>query len=323
MDNNTKTSFIIPHKGREEFLLQTVESILSQDIDKDSYEILIITQNSELVLLTSIIAGNNNIKVFTQPEGITISALRNYGVKQCASEFLAFLDADVALSQNWLTCMLAMVNEKEQRILVSAAQINGNNAPPLERIRTALSNAELDCNVNFLPGRNLFISRKHFELVNGFPEHLITCEDYYFTDQVHKHGDLYYTSKATYVHLGEDKQYKEMYKKEIWRGQSNLQSIKGRKIPLREIPSFILPISLMIFLSSIIISLFIGNTLFAFISLILLVLPFSFYSMRLQQLTKNDVSFKYILQFYLVYFPARAIGTIGGLFKSFSNTNSK
>ncbi len=316
-------TFVIPHKGREEFLTQTVASIVAQQYDETLFEILIITQNKTLKNIARFEQGNVAIKVHYQPEDKTISALRNYGVTQSKGQYLAFLDADVELSPNWLTCMLTTINEQPQRLLVSASQVNGSNAPPLEKIRTALSNAELDCNVNFLPGRNLFLSRETFEQVNGFPEHLITCEDYYFTDQVHQLGELYYTSKANYIHLGEDKQYHEMYKKEIWRGQSNLQSIKGRNIPLREIPSFIIPPMLLILLTIALLSLIMNNTFIATSSFILLLLPVAAYSLRLHKLTKNDVSFWDVFKFYLVYFPARAIGTLGGLFKSFTNSGIK
>lgn len=316
-------SFIIPHKGREEFLIKTIESICSQNYDSAKFEILVITQNKVLDGLSHFDCSKFSIKVHTQPEDITISALRNYGAAKAQGEYFAFLDADVQLSKNWINSMLTTINEKPQRLLVSAAQINSNQAPPLEKIRTALSNAELDCNVNFLPGRNLFLHRETFNQVHGFPEHLITCEDYYFTDQVHQIGELYYTSLATYVHLGEDKQYKEMYKKEIWRGQSNLQSIKGRNIPLREIPSFVIPLTLLILFIIGLLAIFYSHYSLAIASFLFLLLPVAAYSLRLYKLTKNEVKFWHIFKFYLVYFPARAFGTLGGLFKSFSNSGIK
>lgn len=315
-------SFIIPHKGREEFLIKTIESICSQHYDPAQFEILVITQNNVLTGLSHF-DTKFSINVHNQAENITISALRNYGAKQAQGQYLAFLDADVQLSKNWIDCMLSTINEKPERLLASAAQINSKQAPPLEKIRTALSNAELDCNVNFLPGRNLFLSKETFEQVNGFPEHLITCEDYYFTDQVNQLGELYYTSLATYVHLGEDKEYNEMYKKEIWRGQSNLQSIKGRNIPLREIPSFVIPIALLILFLISLLAVAYNNYSLAITSLVLLLAPITVYSLRLYKLAKDEVQLWYVFKFYIVYFPARAFGTLGGLFKSFSNSGIK
>lgn len=323
MSHLHNVSFIIPHKGREEFLVKTVESILSQKTKMAEFSIYVVTQNPHLALLAPIAEQTPNLHISVQPENKTISALRNYGAEMSNSEYLAFLDADIELSPNWIDAMLSSLTLNPERVLVSAAQVNGENPPPLEQIRTALSNVEIDCNVSFLPGRNLFLTREIFEKVNGFPEHLITCEDYYFTDQVHQFGKLFYTSSATYVHLGEDKIYGQMYQKEIWRGQSNLQSIKGRNVPLREIPSFIVPIGVIALTILSMVALCFNSLTVALGAFVLALTPFSIYTLRLYKITKKDVPLKYSIKFYLLYFPARAIGTIGGLFKSFSNSHLK
>ena len=142
--NNTlaKISFIIPHKGRKEFLIQTIESIFTQNYDASPFEIIVITQNENLALVEPVNSNQIPMKIFFQSPDKTISQLRNYGVSQAEGEYLAFLDADVQLSNNWLSCMINTLNEKSERKLESAAQINSQTAPPLEQIRTALSNAE-------------------------------------------------------------------------------------------------------------------------------------------------------------------------------------
>ena len=319
--NKTLISFIIPHKGREQFLQKTLESITSQEIDLALVEVIIVTQNNKLTAETLNFQQKIALSVYINPVTDSISSLRNFGVEKAKGEYLALLDADIFLSANWTQCMLDTLNEVSTRVISSAVQINGPDAPPLEKIRTALSNAITDHNVSFLPGRNLFLSRETFNKIGGFPVHLITCEDYYFTDKANQLGDLYYTSKASYIHLGEDKNFKEMYKKEIWRGQSNLLSIKGRSIPLNEIPSFIIPIAILLLFLITLALLVSGKYVFAIISLFAVLLPITAYSTRLYILAKNKVSYEDVLKFYLYYFPARAIGTIGGLFKTL-NTRS-
>lgn len=314
--NKILISFIIPHKGREKFLKKTIDSIILQNIDLSQIEVIIVTQNDGVSSEILNFQKNLTLSVYARPVSDTISTLRNYGAKIARGEYLAFLDADVYLSTNWAQCMLSTLNKIKTRVITSAVQINSQNAPPLEKIRTALSNAVTDHNVDFLPGRNLFLSQETFLKIGGFPAHLITCEDYYFTDKANLLGDLYYTSEASYIHLGEDKDYKEMYKKEIWRGQSNLLSIKGRSIPLNEIPSFIMPIALLVLFLIMIISLATGEYIFAIISFFSMALPITVYSARLYFLVKDKVTFHDVLKFYLYYFPARAIGTIGGAFKT-------
>ncbi len=310
-------SFIIPHKGREDLLEKTLESISKQDFDHSLVEVLIVTQNSDISAGIVSTLGDVDCTIHSRSTSNTISNLRNFGVKKSSGKYLAFLDADIYLSQNWINCMIKCIEEDSNRVLVSAFQINSENAPPLERIRTALSNSIIDDNVRFLPGRNLFLSRDTFNRSEGFPEHLITCEDYYFTDMISQQGHLYYMSKANYIHLGEDKSFKDMYLKEVWRGQSNLLSLKGRRVPLREIPSFIVPIGIFAMLFISLASFLLDHFFAGCIVLLLSFLPFVVYSMRLYYLASNDVSFLTITKFYLYYFPARAIGTLGGVFRSF------
>lgn len=318
-----KVSFIIPHKGREEFLLQTIESIFAQDYAHTEIEVIVVTQNQALSSLADFQNQSIALTISYQPSELTISALRNQGAKLAHGQYLAFLDADVGLSTNWLTAMLNLLESKPERVLVSAMQINGETPPPLEQIRTVLSNAEIDCNVNFLPGRNLLLARTTFDAVQGFPEHLVTCEDYYFTDKVHELGELFYSSKATYVHIGEDKDYVQMYKKEIWRGQSNLQSIKGRTIPLREWPSFLIPIGMLGLFVLSVITLLLGYKNYALGSILLFLFPVCLYSLRLFCIAKQKIKLFYILKFYAMYFPARAIGTVSGIFKSITINEAK
>lgn len=307
-------TFILPHKGREEMLAATLASIANQTMETSKIEVIVVTQNTALQPSTTASITEIRHTVVTRPESDTISALRNHGADIAAGEYLAFLDADVQLSANWLECMLDELENHSERALVSAVQRCDNKAPPLEKIRTSLSNAAVDTNVRFLPGRNLLLKRDTFEAAGRFPEHLVTCEDYYFTDKVHEQGKLYYSSKADYVHLGEDKVYREMYRKEIWRGQSNLQSIKGRKIPLSELPSFLVPLWILLFAVSTVICLLSGQWAAFTASLVLTLLPVLLYTIRLHRICSGDVAFADVLKFYLYYFPARIIGTLSGIF---------
>ncbi len=308
-------SFIIPHKGRFEMLLQTIESVQKQAFDLAEVEIIVVSQTPSIREL-SLPKVESHIKVFVQPESLTISALRNYGVQHSTGEYLAFLDADVYLSSNWITSMQDELAQEPNRIITSAIQKCEQSAPPLERIRTHLSNADIDVNVNFLPGRNLFLRRESFSQIGGFPEHLVTCEDYYFTDKAAQLGTLFYSSKADYIHIGEDKALGPMFKKEIWRGQSNLQALQGRKIPLREWPSIVVPPSIMLCILFAAISLAINIPEFFGFFIICACLPIFAYSIRLWGIAKKDVSLLQILLFYCTYFPARAYGTLVGIFKN-------
>ncbi|MFT2090409.1 glycosyltransferase [Paraglaciecola sp. 2405UD69-4] len=309
-------SFIIPHKGRFEMLSQTLESINRQNFNLQNVEVIVVSQTPELTQQELVKNPLFQLSIYTRPVNETISALRNYGVSEATGKYVAFLDADIWLSENWIEQMINELALNPNRIISSAMQICNDDAPALEKIRTNLSNADVNCEVAFLPGRNLFLTKADFNKIGGFPEHLVTCEDYYFTDQAAKLGKLFYTSKATYIHLGEDKVYKDMFHKEIWRGQSNLQSIAGRSIPLREWPSFIAPPAVLLVFTASLILLLLGFFSFALLSFLVAVLPIFIYSLRLFLIADKKLSLIHILKFYFCYFPARAIGTVLGLFKS-------
>lgn len=313
-------SFIIPHKGREELLLQTVESILKQNTDSNQIEIHIVTQNDNLDVLNKYLDANQNLKVHFQPENKTISALRNYGADAAIGEYLAFIDADIMLDKNWVEVTISELNSHSRRVIISTTQRNSEAPAAIENIRTALNNIYKDSNVDSLPGSNLLIRTEDFRNSCKFPEKLTTCEDIYFTNQMHKQGDLYVTSKTSHIHLGEDKSFTQLFQKEIWRGQSNILSMKGREIPIKELPSIIIPIGTLVLLIMSFAAFASGYIYAALLLILCLLLPFIAYSLRLYAQSQNPKSFSDIFKFYLVYFPARTIGTIGGLFKSFSNS---
>lgn len=312
--NTPSVSFIIPHKGREAFLQETLKSIIALET-ADSVEVVIVTQNTGLSPETLAAQHHLHLQVINADPALTISALRNIGVRATASEYLAFLDADIALATDWLSTLLPLLKNEPDITLVSAMQRCSELAPPLEVIRTTLSNAVVDAPVDFLPGRNLLLARETFQAAGGFPENLVTCEDYYFTDKVGELGTLWYSSATSYVHLGEDKDYGEMFSKEIWRGQSNLQSLQGRTIKNSELPSFVVPpwITLMAILS--LSFLLLGHTFWATVTGVLAGLPFAAYVTRLYFLASGRVSLASIIGFYSYYFPARTWGTIIGVFR--------
>jgi glycosyltransferase involved in cell wall biosynthesis len=316
MDYNGKErqiSFVIPHKGREAMLRQTIQSIARQQYDLAQVEVVVVTQNEKLEPDTLPNPQQLSVTVVHRPETDTIAALRNEGVKKSSGRYVAFLDADVDISPGWIVAMLEELHADEKRVLVSCVQGCAADAPPLEKIRTALSRAASDTEVEFLPGANLLLTRKVFWEAGGFPEHLATCEDYFFSDRVNRLGKLYQSARSEFIHLGEDKTYSQMFQKEIWRGKSNLSSIRGREISLRELPSFLTPIWIFLFALAALAAILGGNLVLALLLLVLGALPIGLYTLRLYRAVSGKLPFLSILKFYALYFPARVIGLFRGM----------
>jgi GT2 family glycosyltransferase len=308
-----QVSFIIPHKGREEMLIQTLQSVSMQTLSEEEYEVIVVSQNETFSLSLNELKSEIPLTLILNDVENTIAHSRNKGAFTAKGKYLAFLDADVELEPRWTETMINLLQQNKDIVLCSAMQTCSDSAPPLEKIRTALSNTELDQEVTFLPGSNLFLARSVFMDVGGFPEHLSTCEDYYFAHQVSQIGTLVCSSATSYVHLGEDKAFAPMFKKEIWRGQSNLASISGRSIPLRELPSFIVPFAVTFGFLFLLISLLYSQTSLVIMASVVTLVPLIVYTGRLKKLTGSSVNIGYCLLFYCLYFPARVFGTLLGI----------
>lgn len=310
-----KVSFIIPHNGRYNLLLETIESLIALNFDKADYEAIIVSQDDNISL--SILNGidTKGLKInIVRYKGESVSALRNYGFNLSSGEYVAFIDADIALSANWIQKMLDEL--KDPSVVIASAYQNVQGDNKLETLRASLNNIDIDCDKKFLSGSNLFLHRNTFTKVGGFPESMKSCEDYYFTGQAADLGRLRYISSASHIHLGEDKDYKTLWKKELWRGQSNLLTMKGRAINLRELPSIAFPVIVLFLLLIALSSVFFFDAYIVVILLSISLFIPVLYSCRLAYLAKR-INIIDALKFYLVYFVARGIGSLKGVFKSF------
>jgi glycosyltransferase involved in cell wall biosynthesis len=98
-------SAIIPAYRRPEKLRKAVESLLSQDIGQDQYEIIVVdsspdSANAEIMEALQTIAACSLRFFRKKPEGPGPS--RNLGAKEARGKFLAFMDSDCIASSNWL-----------------------------------------------------------------------------------------------------------------------------------------------------------------------------------------------------------------------------
>jgi glycosyltransferase involved in cell wall biosynthesis len=312
MEQLPTVSFVIPHRGREEMLRQTLASIACQQYDLGLLDVTVVSQNESLAAETLAAAEGVALQVIHRPVGENIGSLRNCGARATRGQFLAFLDADVDVAPNWIVAMRNELCDVPGRGMVAAMQRSADRPPAVEVVRTALLNSAKDREVHTLAGANLFIRRETFEKVGGFPEHLRTCEDSYFADQVRHHGKLFFSSRSSFLHLGEDQSYLQMFKKEIWRGQSNLASVIGRKLSVAELPSLVAPMWYGLFAAAAMIAIpwSIGWCLWFFL---LAMAPVVAYSFRLRRRAGAQVRSIDIFWFYLVYMTARFFGMIKGL----------
>lgn len=324
MDNNTlqkkMVSFILPHLGREPLLVKTIESIFKQDIGSNEIEVIVVskaafTKSDSLMLRLAEAGVADKVQFITIPQHKTISYGRNHGADQAIGQYLAFIDSDVRLAKDWVSTMIRLLVNEQDTILVSAVQVPDDDQNSIDVIKSSMSEANLG-EVSALPGNALFISYNAFKKSDKFPEYLETCEDWVFTNSLTRLGKLRLTSESSFVHLGEDKSFSAMFFKEIWRGKSNLGSLPGRKIDLAEWPSIFVPMVVLLSLVLALVCLFLGLWFVSFLLTMFSFLAPLLYAVRLKARSSIQLNLPLLMFFYLVYFVARAVGMIKGLFGS-------
>ena len=315
-DYKRLVSFVLPHHGREPLLVQTIESIFRQDIDKLEIEVIVVSKAifRETDSLPAILADAgvaDQVRFITIPQNKTISYGRNHGAELAQGQYLAFVDSDVRLAENWVSTMIRLLAEKPKSVLVSAVQVPDDDKNTLDVIKSSMSEANLG-EVMALPGNALFLSDAAFNQSEKFPEYLETCEDWVFTNSLTRLGKLTLTNESSFVHLGEDKSFSAMFFKEIWRGKSNLGSLPGRKVDLAELPSLFVPVVVLFSPIVALLAWILGFKLLGLAAAVFTFVAPLLYTLRLKARSSVDVNVFSLIFFYLVYFIARALGMIKG-----------
>lgn len=178
-----KISVIIPTFNYGHFIINTVDSVISQLNQQD--ELLIIddgsTDNTPQVI-NNIITSNKEKKIryFSKHNGGAASA-RNYGLKQASNEFIVLLDADDTMLPGALNTFRAAI--KNDISLVIGGYISRDSAgnsktkQPSPLGLTGEENFSLFLQKRIRLSHGRFLAKKELLLKSPYPEHLKCMED--------------------------------------------------------------------------------------------------------------------------------------------------
>lgn len=103
-------SVIIPLYNKENFVLNTIKSVLNQTFT--DYEIIIIedcSTDKSLEIVSKI--ENDTIRIIRHEKNKGLSASRNTGIKNANANYLAFLDADDLWKEDYLQELFQLTND--------------------------------------------------------------------------------------------------------------------------------------------------------------------------------------------------------------------
>ena len=214
-------SIIVPAFNEENYINHCLESIVKlhpMSLDK---EIIVVDNGS--CDKTVEICKSYGAKVLIKKEG-TISSLRNYGVRFSKGEFLAFLDADCVVPNDWLLKALSYL-EKEERIVLGFRLSVPENSNWVAKCWDLLfAKRYFTAEADWIPSGNMIMTREAFMSINGFDEKLESNEDYDFCARMRRQGyKIISSSDISITHLRPPQTLMQIFKKELWHGKEVLK----------------------------------------------------------------------------------------------------
>jgi len=212
-------SAIIPTRDRPDLLRDCLTSLIAQQVDPGSMEVVVIDDGSECDLgsvVADIPIGPIPIRLIRQaPSGLTTA--RNSGAAVAQGSVLAYLDDDTLVSPGWADAVISAFAETGCDGLAGRVELQFEAPRPRwvdgSRLRLYLSELELgtapraELGANLLPvGANCAVSRAAFDRIGGFRRgfgrvgsSLLSNEDLDFFARVRATGGVIVYEPAAHV----------------------------------------------------------------------------------------------------------------------------
>ena len=238
-----------------------------------------------------VVSAHSNIRLISINRS-TISHARNIGAEAANSPILAFVDADVILTEQWAAALQTKLDEKPGN--ADAFYLGGfpyavrNNASLIEAdwFKTLLMSQP-----KYLSGGNIIVSRQLFFLVNGFDTTLITGEDVDFCHRAKATGiDIDFNPNYKAIHLGYPQSTSDFFKREAWHGMGDFKNFETFRQSNIAISALLFSI---LFIAAALASLLHFNTLCWLFLLLHLTAPLAFviHKFRLRNITYLPVQY--------------------------------
>lgn len=243
-------SIIIPTFNRLDLLKRTLLSLIAQDFDKKSYEIIVAdncSYNWADKIVDEIDKGLSPKIIHLKINEQGVNKARNEGIKVAKGEIIAFCDDDVLVDKLWLKNII-----KAHRKFPTVLAIGGKVEPIWEigkpswlpkRMEDYLALLNFDKsplkNPPWLVSANLSLKRKTFEMFGSFDESLGRKKgSFMFKDEVEflerikaGKGEILYLSEIKVEHFISKKRLtlKFLIRRTFWEGRSEAKVDKMMK----------------------------------------------------------------------------------------------
>ena len=119
-------SIVVPVYNVENYLKKCVDSLLNQT--NDNYEIIIVNDGStdNSLKICEEYSKNKKIKLYTKKNG-GLSSARNYGIDKASGEYIAFVDSDDWVTNDYVEKITDTINDNKNSDLITYDIISIND----------------------------------------------------------------------------------------------------------------------------------------------------------------------------------------------------
>jgi len=178
-------SVIVPFLNEKPYIADCLQSLMSQDFDKNQYEVIFI-DNGSTDGSDAIIKTNPNVKLLKEDRKSPYIA-RNKALSIAQGEIIAFTDADCYIQKDWLNQIYQTIQEKNVGIVLGRR--NFKNEKWLLRMLENYENEKIrylyaNCNSDYFIGytNNMAVKANIFKEIGIFSQ-LIRAAD---TEFIHR-----------------------------------------------------------------------------------------------------------------------------------------
>jgi len=309
--NQISLSIVVPSKNESEYIFKTLTALkkLTQTL---SIEITVVDNGSNDNTLS--IAKSTGVNVFSLPN-TSISAVRNYGAQKSSGKYLAFIDSDVLITEQWIASIEKSLQSLEEKPL----QVIGARCHPATNtafLDKYWFNRLLEYEAAYINSGNLVTSRTLYERILGFDAALTTAEDYDFCLRAKKAGARIVNNEdLVALHLGYPKTIPGFINRERWHGSQDCKdfaSLKESKI------AWLAIVNLFILCSSTFLSVLHSEPMWI-VGYVLILVALGTFLTLLRFKFKNLHLFPFTALLFSLYISGRSLSIIDRIFESLSS----
>jgi glycosyltransferase involved in cell wall biosynthesis len=212
---------VIPAFNEQAFIAGCIASV-KEHLSRSGIRFDVIVVNNGSTDQTASLALSSGAHQITI-ERASISHARNLGAGFAPSRFIAFIDADVMITEAWASAMRQLINSPPSQPLLTGCQY---------AIRENASWIEAYWFKNLtdkhLNGGNIIVDSAAVIALGGFDETLKTGEDYDFCLRAQAAGMNYkIDTEFKAIHLGYPQNISGFIKREMWHGEGDFRSLQA------------------------------------------------------------------------------------------------